>query len=139
MSLNAAIYAHLAADSTVAALVSTRIYPVQSPELADGAAMPTTLVYGRAGMTPMGSLTAGALYFTATYGFFCAAMAYDAAHDLADAVITALYKLIYPTKQTLAGVSFESCRLTDSRDDTDNTAVERGIFTVYVEFEFSFR
>lgn len=139
MSINGAIFSQLSTDTAVAAFVASRIYPIQSPDLPDGQAMPTTLVYGRVGMRPEATLSSGPKYFVATYGFICASLSYDAAHDLADAVITALYKLIFPSKVTLAGVSFESCRLTDSRDDAENTAVERGIFTVYVEFEFSFK
>lgn len=89
MTLQASLYAHLAADGDVSNLAEARIYPVLAPQVEDALPGPT-IVYWFAGIEPDEDLDGDEILDVTTWGFLCLAADYDAAHELYEALSRSL-------------------------------------------------
>lgn len=131
MTLAAAIYAHLTADAPLAALVSTRIYPVTIPQADENAALQPELAYALVDRAHEYTIGAKALVMD-TWSFVSVAATYDAAHQVNDALITAMDRY-RGTMGGVGGVSVQTVQILSSKDVVDEA--DLGLFIVATDFE----
>lgn len=112
MSTAAALYAKLAADTAVAAIVGTDIFPLT---VAQGTAAPY-IIFQQIGSDPAVTHGEAAGATHRAFQFACFAATYEGAIALRDAVIAAL--------DTVALSTGESPTLTDERDGDYDDAAE---------------
>jgi hypothetical protein len=134
MTLLTAIYAHLAANAGVAALASTRIYPMQAPQIDANADISPSIVFSLDGRRDEVAVNASRVISRTTWTFACLAATPDAAHGLNDAVIACLAN----HRGTLGGsggVAVQYVELLDSSDFVDDLTL--GFYIVTSTFEFT--
>jgi hypothetical protein len=135
MTLAAAIYAHLAADAGVAALASTRIYPLGLPE-SELSTFADSITYLLLATDHLYSQSGTSLMRKQRWEISGASESYDGAHALKDAVIAAL-NMYRGVMGGVGGVSVRHCILIDERDSVLDDHLERGIYVASAEFEIA--
>lgn len=109
MTLEAGIYAHLIADSGVAALVATRIYPLLVPQDATLPALAYQRISGPRDHAHTGATGLAFARMQLTY----VAASYNEAKSLGEAVRAAMDGL----KGSMGAVTVGACLLDNERDD----------------------
>ena len=134
MTLLTAIYAHLAANSGVSALTSTRIYPMQAPQIDTNADVSPTLVFSLDGRRDEVDVGAQRVISRTTWTVACLASTPDAAHQLNDAVIACLanYRGVLGGS---GGVTVQFVEMMDSSDFVDDLTL--GFYIVTSTFEIT--
>ena len=135
MTLAAAIYEHLKADAGVAALASTRIYPIGIPE-SEVAALSDSITYLLLATDHMYSQSGVSLMRKQRWEVNCASESYDGSHALKDAVIAAM-NMYRGVMGGVGGVTVKHCILIDERDSVLEDHLERGIYVASAEFEIA--
>lgn len=131
MTLAAALYAHLTGTVGLAALVGTRVYPVQAPQADENAAIQPFVAYAlvdRVFEYPMGAK----VMTMDTWSFVAVASTYDDAHAVNDALIAALDRY-RGTMGGAGGVSVQTATILGSKDLLDEA--ELGLYLVGTQFE----
>lgn len=125
--MHAAIYSILAANASVTALVSTRIYKGIAPQ---NAAFPC-VIYARDSMDYVDGIDQSADLRRSDYEILCVADTYQAAEALAKAVRNALNRY----GGTIGGVFVEDIYIDDQRDEHDDTInKEIQVLTIRCEY-----
>lgn len=126
MTLAAAIRAALLADSAVAALVGTRVYPVSAPQSDESVGIEPTIVYSLNGRDHEYSVDRR-ISAMLRWHLVCVSRDYDTSHALADAAIAALDRYRGVLGGT-GGVAVKVVEILDERDLPDE--FEIGVFLV---------
>jgi hypothetical protein len=109
MTIEAGLYAHLCADSSVAALVSTRIYPLLVPQDATLPALAYQRISGPRDHAHTGATGLALARMQLTY----VAASYEDTKSLAEAVRAAMDGL----RGSMGAVQVGSCMLDNEQDD----------------------
>ncbi len=134
MTLGTAINIHLKADSGVAAIAGTRIYPVRQPVSDSDSKSPFLLHFfsGRNDELDIG----GNGFSRRTLVCLCMAEDYDSTQSLAEAVIAALNNF-RGLMGGGSGVRVNHCVVSDARDEELPELAEAGVFLAVAEFEIA--
>lgn len=137
MTLAAAIYSHLAADAGVAALASTRVYPVGIPEPADpNAPFADSVTFLLLGADHLYTQSGGTTMLKYRWEVSGASESYEGAHALIAAAIAALNHF-RGVMGGSGGVTVKHSILLDVRDSVLDDHLERGIYVASAEFEIA--
>lgn len=134
MTLGTAVNIHLKADSGVAAIAGTRIYPVRQPSSAVDSKSPT-LIHFFGGLQDELDMGGGG-FSRKTLICLCLAEAYDDSQALAEATITAL-RNYRGVMGGAGGVDVLHCIVSDVRDEEVPELAEAGMFLAVAEFEIA--
>lgn len=124
MSLETSIYSVLTGESSISALVSTRVYPVTAP---DGADFPLIIYQKQSHDLGYSHSSGDDGIYTANYVFYFLGATYAAASALRDAVRTFLSGY----EGTFGGNSVSLIRLETEDDDFD---FETNLYTLRSEY-----
>jgi hypothetical protein len=125
--INEAVYQHLAATASVAALVGTRIHPLVIPQrIAATSQRVPAVVYSISGVDRAVSYCGTDRLVRSTLGIDCYAAGYDAARELATAVRTALVDFSGPMGSSTV-VPVRTCNIETEFDLMD---IEPGLYRV---------
>lgn len=133
MTAAASLYAYLTAHPAVSAVAGDRVYPVMAPQRDPNAPLEPTLVFRLASRRDTPVMNGPLTMATTEWEIAALAASYDAAHELAEAVISALNYFKGPMG---GGVQVEACTLQDAADLDE---VDLGFFAVLLRFEIQFR